>query len=63
MGIRASGPPNTTEDMNLRDIHIPVMRDRCLELMALGLERSDALYVDGTLGMTGSHAEAVLERF
>lgn len=62
MGIGASGPPNTTESMNLRDIHIPVMRDRCLELMAPGLERSDALYVDGTLGM-GGHAEAVLERF
>ena len=48
--------------MNLRDIHIPVMRDRCLDLMAPGLERPGAVYVDGTLGM-GGHAEAVLERF
>lgn len=62
MGIGASGTPNTSEDMNLRDIHIPVMRDRCLDLMAPGLERPDAIYVDGTLGM-GGHAEAVLERF
>lgn len=62
MGIGASGAPNTSEDMNLRDIHIPVMRDRCLDLMAPGLERPDAVYVDGTLGM-GGHAEAVLERF
>ena len=62
MGIGASGTRNSPAHMNLRDIHIPVMRDRCLELMAPGLERDDALYVDGTLGM-GGHAEAVLERF
>jgi len=48
--------------MNLRDIHIPVMLERCLELLGPALERPGAVYVDGTLGM-GGHAEAFLERF
>ncbi|WP_110589347.1 16S rRNA (cytosine(1402)-N(4))-methyltransferase RsmH [Microbacterium suaedae] len=48
--------------MSLDDIHIPVMLDRCIELLAPGLAADDAIYVDGTLGM-GGHAAAVLERF
>ena len=48
--------------MNLRDIHTPVLLERCLDLLAPGLEHEGAIYVDGTLGM-GGHAEAVLERF
>lgn len=48
--------------MNLRDIHTPVLLDRCLELLAPGLDRTGAVYVDGTLGMAG-HAEATLDRF
>lgn len=48
--------------MSLRDIHTPVLLDRCLEVLAPGLDRTGAVYVDGTLGMAG-HAEAVLERF
>ncbi len=48
--------------MNLRDIHTPVMLDRCVELLAPALDREDAVLVDATLGM-GGHAEALLERF
>jgi 16S rRNA (cytosine1402-N4)-methyltransferase len=42
--------------------HVPVMRDRILDLLAPALERPVAVHVDGTLGM-GGHAEGVLERF
>lgn len=45
-----------------RAAHVPVMRDRILDLLAPALERPDAVYVDGTTGM-GGHCEAVLERF
>ncbi len=54
--------------MNLRDIHTPVLLERCVELLAPALERApgsgraDAVLVDATLGM-GGHAEAFLERF
>ena len=43
------------------DRHIPVLRDRILELLAPALEEPGSVYVDATLGM-GGHAEAVLER-
>ncbi|WP_221583941.1 16S rRNA (cytosine(1402)-N(4))-methyltransferase RsmH [Microbacterium sp. G2-8] len=48
--------------MSIRDIHIPVLLERCLELIGPALEREGSVYVDGTLGM-GGHAEAFLERF
>ncbi|GAA2993179.1 16S rRNA (cytosine1402-N4)-methyltransferase [Microbacterium terrae] len=48
--------------MNLRDIHTPVLLERCVELLAPALERDDAVFVDATLGM-GGHSEAFLERF
>ncbi|MGI6878442.1 16S rRNA (cytosine(1402)-N(4))-methyltransferase RsmH [Microbacterium sp. gxy059] len=48
--------------MSIRDIHVPVLLDRCVELLRPALERDGAVYVDGTLGM-GGHAEAILERF
>ena len=48
--------------MNLRDIHTPVLLERCLELLGPALAQPGAVYVDGTLGM-GGHAEAFLERF
>lgn len=48
--------------MSLHDIHIPVLLDRCVELLAPALERDGAVLVDATLGM-GGHAEALLERF
>ncbi len=43
------------------DRHVPVLRDRVVELLAPALSAPGAVYVDGTLGM-GGHAEAVLER-
>jgi 16S rRNA (cytosine1402-N4)-methyltransferase len=39
--------------------HVPVLRDRILELLAPALQEPAAVYVDGTLGM-GGHSEAVL---
>jgi 16S rRNA (cytosine1402-N4)-methyltransferase len=48
--------------MNLRDIHTPVLLDRCVELLAPALKADGAVLVDATLGM-GGHSEAFLERF
>ena len=44
------------------DRHVPVLRDRILELLGPALEGEGRVFVDATLGM-GGHAEAVLERF
>ncbi|MGL3151306.1 16S rRNA (cytosine(1402)-N(4))-methyltransferase RsmH [Microbacterium sp. A82] len=48
--------------MNLRDIHTPVLLERCIELLAPALQHDGAVLVDATLGM-GGHSEALLERF
>jgi 16S rRNA (cytosine1402-N4)-methyltransferase len=40
--------------------HVPVLLERCLELLAPALDRPGAVHVDATLGL-GGHAEAVLE--
>lgn len=48
--------------MNPRDIHTPVLLERCVELLAPALDRDDAVIVDATEGM-GGHSEALLERF
>ncbi|GLY01883.1 MULTISPECIES: 16S rRNA (cytosine(1402)-N(4))-methyltransferase RsmH [Actinoplanes] len=45
-----------------RGTHVPVLLERCLELLAPALGRPGAVHVDFTLGL-GGHAEAVLERF
>jgi 16S rRNA (cytosine1402-N4)-methyltransferase len=45
-----------------RGTHVPVLLERCLELLAPALDRPEPLHVDFTLGL-GGHAEAVLERF
>ena len=42
--------------------HVPVMLDRCLELLEPAISRQDAVVIDGTLGM-GGHTEAMLEKF
>lgn len=44
------------------DRHVPVLRDRVVELLGPALAEPGAVYVDGTLGM-GGHAEAVLATF
>jgi len=46
----------------LRDIHTPVLLDRCIQLLAPALQAPGAVLVDATLGM-GGHAEALLRRF
>ncbi|MFY1686839.1 16S rRNA (cytosine(1402)-N(4))-methyltransferase RsmH [Plantactinospora sp. WMMB782] len=46
----------------LRGTHVPVLLERCLELLAPALDRTDGrttVYLDATLGLAG-HAEAVL---
>ena len=43
------------------DRHLPVLLDRCVELLAPALSVPGAVYVDCTLGM-GGHTEAILER-
>lgn len=43
-------------------MHIPVMLDRCVELLAPALPDQGAVLVDATLGL-GGHAEAFLTRF
>ncbi|MFC3998648.1 16S rRNA (cytosine(1402)-N(4))-methyltransferase RsmH [Nocardiopsis sediminis] len=40
-------------------VHVPVMLDRIVELLAPALERPGAVLVDGTLGL-GGHSEALL---
>jgi 16S rRNA (cytosine1402-N4)-methyltransferase len=46
----------------LRGTHVPVLLERCLELLAPACELPGAVHVDFTLGL-GGHAEAVLDRF
>src|SRR5690606_21482428 len=48
--------------MSLRDIHTPVLLERCIELLSPALAADGAVLVDATLGM-GGHSEAFLERF
>ncbi|WP_374208964.1 16S rRNA (cytosine(1402)-N(4))-methyltransferase RsmH [Microbacterium sp. CIAB417] len=60
MGIRIEGPGPRI--MDFRDIHTPVLLERCVELLAPALDREGAVFVDATLGM-GGHSEAFLERF
>src|SRR5690625_3322545 len=42
--------------------HIPVLRDRCLELLAPALTAPNATVIDATLG-AGGHSAALLEAF
>jgi 16S rRNA (cytosine1402-N4)-methyltransferase len=42
--------------------HVPVMLDRCLDLLAPALAAPGAVVVDATLGL-GGHSEALLTRF
>jgi 16S rRNA (cytosine1402-N4)-methyltransferase len=49
----------TSSADDARDRHVPVLRDRCVELLAPALGRSGAVVLDATLGM-GGHSEALL---
>ena len=44
-----------------QDRHVPVLRDRIVELLAPALQGPGAIMVDATLGM-GGHSESILER-
>ncbi len=41
--------------------HVPVMLDRCVELLSPALAHAGSVAIDGTLGL-GGHSEAILER-
>ena len=41
------------------DVHVPVMRDRIVDVLSSSLQAPGAVYVDGTLGL-GGHAKAML---
>jgi 16S rRNA (cytosine1402-N4)-methyltransferase len=45
-----------------RGIHVPVLLERCLELLGPALSRPGAVHLDATLGL-GGHAEAVLAAY
>jgi 16S rRNA (cytosine1402-N4)-methyltransferase len=49
----------TSGEDHARDRHMPVLRDRCVELLAPALQRSGAVVLDATVGM-GGHSEALL---
>ncbi|MDO4919971.1 16S rRNA (cytosine(1402)-N(4))-methyltransferase RsmH [Kocuria sp.] len=50
------------EDAPAERRHVPVLLDRCLDLLAPALEVPEPVVVDATLGM-GGHTHAMLERF
>jgi 16S rRNA (cytosine1402-N4)-methyltransferase len=54
--------PGGAQGGQARDRHVPVLRNRILDLLAPALQHPRAVHVDATLGM-GGHAEGVLERF
>lgn len=51
--------PNVARTPTGRSMHIPVMRERVVQLLSPALQDPHALLVDGTLGLAG-HASAVL---
>ena len=51
-----------TDAIDPRDIHTPVMLERCIELLAPALQGESPVLVDATLGL-GGHTEAFLQRF
>lgn len=50
----------TGSGADARDRHVPVLRDRCVALLAPALTEPGAVVVDATLGM-GGHSEALLQ--
>ncbi|WP_436787289.1 16S rRNA (cytosine(1402)-N(4))-methyltransferase RsmH [Yinghuangia sp. YIM S10712] len=62
MTATAAQPPAASGDA-VPHAHVPVLLDRCLDLLAPALaDRPGAVVVDATLGM-GGHSEALLRRF
>ena len=59
--------PQQDDERPTSERHVPVLRERCVALLAPGVEAARAagrapVVVDATLGM-GGHSEAILERF
>lgn len=50
------------QDTPAEQRHVPVLLDRCLDLLAPGFDVDSPVALDATLGM-GGHTEAMLERF
>jgi len=48
--------------MTMNELHVPVLLERCLELLAPAIDAPGAVVVDATLGL-GGHSEALLKRF
>ncbi|MCS0497954.1 16S rRNA (cytosine(1402)-N(4))-methyltransferase RsmH [Protaetiibacter mangrovi] len=46
----------------MNELHVPVLLERCIELLAPSLTAPGAVVVDATLGL-GGHSEALLRRF
>ncbi|MGO2654656.1 MAG: 16S rRNA (cytosine(1402)-N(4))-methyltransferase RsmH [Pseudoclavibacter sp.] len=53
--------PHLRDDADPSALHVSVMRDRCVDLLAPALSAPGSVYVDATTGM-GGHTEAVLDR-
>lgn len=47
---------------NAAELHVPVLLDRCIDLLAPAIGEPGAIVVDATLGM-GGHSVALLQRF
>ena len=68
MADPTDAPPPEVADRPLPDgrtgrpVHVPVLLERCLTLLAPALDRPGAVVVDATLGL-GGHSEALLRRF
>ncbi|MDO4791702.1 MAG: 16S rRNA (cytosine(1402)-N(4))-methyltransferase RsmH [Buchananella hordeovulneris] len=59
----APGEPQAGEGISSQDVaalHAPVLKERCVELLAPVLAEPGSVAIDGTLGM-GGHTEALLE--
>lgn len=50
------------DDRGAAERHVPVLAQRCLDILAPALEQEGAVLVDATLGM-GGHTELALQRF
>lgn len=53
--------PSPQPERRADDLHVPVLLQRCVDLLAPALTEPGSVLVDGTLGM-GGHAEAVLSQ-
>ena len=49
-------------DRDASRLHVPVLLNECLDMLAPAIEAPGAVLIDATLGM-GGHTEAALKRF